>query len=79
MFLNSETKPSYVANSIKRPIITIYKSNKYNGEPSMSIGEICATSKESIASDISHALISMQKIGFEQGRKYVRDALGIIK
>ena len=39
--------------------------------------DICGTTPKSIAMDIAEALTQMRNIGFEQGRKYVRDALGI--
>ena len=50
-----------------------------DGSRRLTIGEILGTSQESISNGITSLLINMREAGFEQGRKYVRDALGIEK
>lgn len=44
-----------------------------------SICELCGSSPESLAREIASALTGMRDIGFEQGRRHVRMALGLEK
>lgn len=45
----------------------------------LNIDDICGTSKESIAHDIASIMRRMRMIGFLQGRKHVRLAMGLHK
>jgi len=47
------------------------------GNRKLSMGNVCASTPESISNDIACLLIDMRKSGFEQGRKHVREALGL--
>ena len=55
----------------------ILHSTNPTGECRFSMFTICGTTPESICSDIARLAREMQKVGFEQGRKHVREALGI--
>ncbi len=49
----------------------------FNSTTGLTICEICTSTHRATAGDIACVLREMQKAGFEQGRKHVRDALGI--
>jgi hypothetical protein len=48
-----------------------------DAEFKLHIGSVCATTNEALSQDIVRILIEMRAKGFEEGRKHVRDALGI--
>jgi len=56
-----------------------FNVHSYNREGirELSMFNVCGSSKASICSDIARLAREMQKVGFEQGRKHVREALGI--